>query len=151
MNYCVGFIFDNCLNKVLLVKKNRGPANMAGKLNGIGGKMEEGESGLDAMIRECREETGLDIKNWNFYCKIITTNSDSIYFYYSITNDMYDYQQMEDETLGIYYLSLLDELQHKKPSYQTHIRMPNLDWLIPMALNHYNLLDGCRSFEIQER
>ncbi|MEM0912381.1 MAG: hypothetical protein AAGJ37_15510 [Pseudomonadota bacterium] len=40
-NYTLGFIFDQTLEKVLLVLKKR-PAWQAGKLNGVGSKAELG-------------------------------------------------------------------------------------------------------------
>jgi 8-oxo-dGTP diphosphatase len=56
--YTLGFIFDSTLKYVLLVHKNR-PAWQDGKLNGIGGKIEKGENGLDCIVRETEEESGL--------------------------------------------------------------------------------------------
>lgn len=47
--YVLGFAFNDL--DVLLIRKNR-PDFMAGKLNGIGGEVEQGESLVDAMIRE---------------------------------------------------------------------------------------------------
>jgi len=41
-------------NKILLAKKKRGFGE--GKYNGIGGKLEPGETSEEAMIRECQEE-----------------------------------------------------------------------------------------------
>jgi 8-oxo-dGTP pyrophosphatase MutT (NUDIX family) len=55
--YVLGFVFNRNLGRVLLVLKNR-PAWQANKLNGIGGKIEVGETPLQAMEREFREETG---------------------------------------------------------------------------------------------
>lgn len=55
MNYVVGFLFEADLQRVLLRLKAR-PAWQRGKLNGIGGKVEEGETPLYAMRREGREE-----------------------------------------------------------------------------------------------
>lgn len=43
-------------DKVLLVRKNEGPQN--GKLNGIGGKIEDAEDAYAAMQREWEEEIG---------------------------------------------------------------------------------------------
>ncbi len=54
--YVIGFAFFN--GKVVLIRKNR-PAWQAGKLNGVGGKIEDGESGFDAMAREFYEEAGV--------------------------------------------------------------------------------------------
>jgi 8-oxo-dGTP diphosphatase len=56
--YVVGFAFSEDAQQVVLIRKNR-PAWMAGKLNGIGGHIESGESPLQAMVREFAEETGV--------------------------------------------------------------------------------------------
>jgi 8-oxo-dGTP diphosphatase len=56
--YVLGFIFDTDGREVVLIEKRR-PAWQAGLLNGIGGKIEAGETALEAMQRECREECGL--------------------------------------------------------------------------------------------
>ena len=42
---------------------------------GIGGKFEEGESPEDCLLREVREETGLELTAWR-YCGIVTFVSD---------------------------------------------------------------------------
>jgi 8-oxo-dGTP pyrophosphatase MutT (NUDIX family) len=55
--YVVGFVFDPDESHLLLIWKNR-PAWQAGKLNGPGGKRENGETPLAAMEREFGEETG---------------------------------------------------------------------------------------------
>ena len=65
MRYVLGILFmlDESSDIVVLVRKKR-PAHHAGLLNGIGGKIEDGELSIDAMCRECYEETGLSINNW---------------------------------------------------------------------------------------
>ena len=57
-NYVVGFLFNKDETQVALVRKNR-PEWQAGNLNGIGGKMEVGETTNECMQREFKEETGL--------------------------------------------------------------------------------------------
>lgn len=47
MNYTIGFI--TCGEKVLLMQKNR-PAWQKGKFNGIGGKINKGESPLNCIV-----------------------------------------------------------------------------------------------------
>lgn len=59
-DYCLGFNIYN--ESVLLVKKNK-PKWQAGRFNGIGGKREGSESFLDSMVREFREETGVETKH----------------------------------------------------------------------------------------
>src|SRR3954470_21452915 len=58
--YVCGFLFSPDRTRVLLIRKRR-PAWQAGKLNGIGGKIEPGESPAQAMSREFREEAALDL------------------------------------------------------------------------------------------
>lgn len=63
--YVVGFLFAD--DEVLLIKKNH-PSWQFGKLNGLGGHIEENESPLDAMIREFEEESGgARIEHWNMF------------------------------------------------------------------------------------
>lgn len=61
--HCCGFFFDPGRTSVWLIRKAR-PAWQAGRLNGIGGKIEAGESPHDAMVREFEEEAGLRIDAW---------------------------------------------------------------------------------------
>lgn len=56
--YVCGFLFNHSFDRVVLIRKNRGPRHMAGKANGVGGKIEIGESPRGAMSREFLEETG---------------------------------------------------------------------------------------------
>lgn len=48
--------------KILLAMKKRGFG--MGKWNGVGGKIEAGESIEDALVRECQEEIGVTPHNW---------------------------------------------------------------------------------------
>ena len=65
MKYTVGLIFDQEAKNVLLLRKNY-PGWMAGRLNGIGGKIEGNETALECMIRESKEETTIQDENWRF-------------------------------------------------------------------------------------
>ena len=56
--YVVGFVFNETMNSVLLIRKNH-PEWQSGLLNGIGGKIEEGETPVQAMSREFVEEAGV--------------------------------------------------------------------------------------------
>ena len=59
-----GFAFSG--SQVLLIWKQK-PEWQKGCLNGIGGKIEEGESAAEAMVREFEEETGVKtaVKDWH--------------------------------------------------------------------------------------
>lgn len=56
--YVVGFAMSVDMTRVVLIKKKR-PMWQAGKLNGVGGKLEPDESLKGSMMREFYEETGV--------------------------------------------------------------------------------------------
>lgn len=55
--YVLGFAFKE--NYVLLIKKQR-PSWQKGFYNGLGGHIEEGEEPVQAMVREFKEECGIE-------------------------------------------------------------------------------------------
>lgn len=57
--YTVGIVFDYSMEECLMLLTNHGPC--PGKLNGVGGKIEDGETPDIAMAREFYEETGIPI------------------------------------------------------------------------------------------
>jgi 8-oxo-dGTP diphosphatase len=57
---CVGAIIKDSHGRLLLIK--RGHAPQAGRWSLPGGRVEPGETDQQAVIREIREETGLDIR-----------------------------------------------------------------------------------------
>ncbi|MFC1960431.1 NUDIX domain-containing protein, partial [Chloroflexota bacterium] len=58
--YTLGFVFDTALEQVLLIHKKR-PAWQAGQINGVGGKLEVGETPVQGVLREVWEESDLSI------------------------------------------------------------------------------------------
>lgn len=125
--YCLGFLFDPLLEEVLLIRKNRGPETLIGKLNGLGGKCNTKENPAKAMEREFIEESNIFIpqSDWIKVCNI-EVNGSIIYTYSKSSMDIYNYSQMESEEIGVYNLKhLFNELNY----------VPNLRWIIPMCLN----------------
>lgn len=124
MQYTLAFIFSSDLQKVLLITKNR-PEYQAGKLNGIGGKIEAGEEPLDGMIREVREETSLEIPEtkWQFAGSIEGLDW-KVWTYITIyPGELADAISVTDEAVVWYDVDRL-------PSNC----MDNLFWLIPFAI-----------------
>lgn len=70
--YVLGFLFNEDRTKVLLLSKRR-PVGQAGKLNGIGGKVEPNESWADAMTREFSEEAEVEGR-WSHWTHRATLN-----------------------------------------------------------------------------
>ncbi len=65
VDYVVGYMREQLSDRVLMVRKSK-PAWQAGLLNGIGGKVERLEIPVEAMVREFKEETGIDtvVTDW---------------------------------------------------------------------------------------
>lgn len=95
--YTLGFVLAREKNKrrVILIKKKHGIGGQAGKWNGIGGEIEEGEGALDCMVRECNEELGLFIppEEWTCYAAL----------------------QGKDHHVRIYWTELPDEVEDYSP------------------------------------
>lgn len=128
MNYCLGFLFSEDRERVLLIEKNQ-RTWQAGKVNGIGGKVELGESNEDAMRRECHEEIGLEVPWWHEFGHFSFgkpgTIADSTIFCFAATGDIDSAIQCTDEKIFIVPSSAL-------PPHSLY----NLHWLVPMA-KHY--------------
>ena len=61
--YALALLFTPDRRHVVLVHKTR-PAWQAGRVNALGGKLDPGESAVDAARREVREEAGVDVADW---------------------------------------------------------------------------------------
>lgn len=81
MKYVVGFMFDERDESLLLIEKQN-PEWQRGKLNGIGGKIEAGETPEDAMAREFHEEVGFhhDAVNWTLGIHLIGPDYEVFFF-----------------------------------------------------------------------
>ncbi|MGC8568173.1 MAG: 8-oxo-dGTP diphosphatase [Candidatus Micrarchaeia archaeon] len=62
------YLIDKDNEKILLAMKKRGFG--VGKLNGVGGKLKEGESVEQALIRETEEEVGVMLREYEKVAKI---------------------------------------------------------------------------------
>lgn len=56
---CVGAVVHDAAGRLLLIRRGQPPS--AGTWSLPGGRVEPGESDADAVVREVREETGLDV------------------------------------------------------------------------------------------
>jgi len=121
--YTLGFVFDSSQEKVLLVHKQR-PAWQAGKVNGIGGKVELGETPHTGIVRECQEETALYIPEsaWKHF-GVIQENGATIELFTTV----YDGP-----------LEAATQTDHEEISWLSCNELPrnviaNLHYLVPMA------------------
>lgn len=129
--YAVGFAFDDD-GRVALIRKNR-PAWQEGRLNGIGGHVEEGENPDDTMVREFEEETGVRLEGWKKFVRMSFPGA-VIHFYKVRTSAdvLGSLETVTDEEVVV----------HERPF--SDLIIPNLTWLIPLAAyadDEYDCID----------
>ena len=113
----MGFLFND-KQEVLLIEKSR-PKRYSGRLNGIGGKIEKGESPVEAMDREFFEETGARAA-WNQFC-YVHGNAYEIYCFTSREYQGTPSTKIEGKTAW-----------YPVNDLPTSI-IADLQWLVPMA------------------
>jgi 8-oxo-dGTP diphosphatase len=128
--YVVGFLFsrfeDVDVRRVVLVLKAR-PSWQAGRFNGVGGKIEPGETPLDAMRREFCEETGRFIEEWEPFV-MLGGDGWRVHFFRAFTDIPLDSDFATVKTDEPIVSVKVSDI----PSTPT---LYNLRWLIPMALD----------------
>lgn len=105
---------------VALINKKR-PDWQAGKLNAIGGRIEDGETALAAMRREFQEETGVVINDWR--CFIVLKHDTNLVYMFVAFSDYAELNMTTDEK---------PEWFHSTIATTSRV-ISNLSWLIPLA------------------
>jgi 8-oxo-dGTP diphosphatase len=133
MHYVAGFAIHERNNSVVLIQKNR-PTYLKDKLCGVGGKVENGETGYEAMCREFIEETGVNAEHysqnvWTLFAKLQTTRGDLIDCFVIFTDCTLPIRTTTDERVGYHWI---DEICNTSDPYH-NIVYENLPYLISMA------------------
>lgn len=128
--YVAGFLFDRYRSHVLLITKLK-PNWQAGYYNGVGGKIEHGETPYEAMVREFKEEAGLTVSSGWRQCAKLRWPTATVYFFSAVyPYELSDAKSMTDEELIIVPVQKVPQLRV----------IPNLKWLIPLAADEDNYL-----------
>jgi 8-oxo-dGTP diphosphatase len=114
--FVIGYLFDDKGN-IALIEKNR-PNWQKGRLNAVGGKMERGETPLEAITREFQEEAGAEV-SWRQFAELA---GDSYRLYCFTSKDKAEIHTLTDEKVDWYPVDNLP----------ANI-LPNARFLIPMA------------------
>lgn len=125
----VGFMFNRDKSFVVLIEKKR-PAWQAGKLNGVGGKIELGESPIQAMVREFHEEIGfLTIKDdWIPFGILKDDRSYIVHLFWSVKSlERMSWESPTDEPVWI--------VSVEKLIARKFATINNLPWLVSIALD----------------
>jgi 8-oxo-dGTP diphosphatase len=128
--YVLLFAFDRD-DRVLLIRKNK-PAWQAGRLNGLGGKVERGEWVIDTVMREFREEAGLytEPNDWSYFFEMRFPAAADPTGQASVVNCYAGQFSDLSRCVGEIDEGTVDR-------YDSHVIprdvLPNLHWLIPLA------------------
>ena len=134
--YVCGFLFSPDRSRVVLIRKRR-PAWQAGRLNGVGGKVEPGENFLRAMTREFQEEAGMTINDW--HPALILTGPDWRGHFFRAFGNVDAVRALTDEALEIHRVAELPG-----------DTIANLHWMIPLMLDQ-EVAEGSYRVQMVER
>jgi 8-oxo-dGTP pyrophosphatase MutT (NUDIX family) len=128
--YTLGFVFNEELNRVVLIELNKPNRWNDRLINGVGGHIEEGEEPLNCMSRECMEESGINIPpaNWRFvgiYEGVGSKEVFKIHVYYTTTKQNLLVNSSEG-SVSWYDVSTVAKLK----------TVSNLQWMMPYCLAH---------------
>lgn len=147
-SYCLGFFFDPEFKEVALIRKLK-PEYQKGKLNGIGGSIEELETPHHAMVREFYEETHhkTEPEQWHHYGRLHGREKWEVHLFWGV-GKVRNVRSATSEEVGVYsvqgiLLGLVQDLAGPT--------MGNVKWLVMMALAIAKGEDGCTSFDIEEQ
>ena len=123
--YVLIFAFNED-DHVLMIRKSKRPEHHIGLLNGLGGKIEEGETAGVAAIREFSEETGISEE------EIVLMGT-----FGEMSGPSWDVTMMWMKANFDSFFSLNTE-EGKVDAYDpadclTWKAVPNIQWLVPMA------------------
>lgn len=125
IHYVVGFMFDQTMSKLVLIRKKK-PEFQAGLLNGVGGKIEDGETPIDAMVREFDEEAGVLTRpsNWH-HLLTLTTNNIVLHIFWSRFNTVIGqvFSRTDEPIVIVPSLPVRPDV------------LLNLQWIIPLILH----------------
>lgn len=137
IDYVNGFCFNSAGDKLVLIHKKR-PKWMAGMLNGVGGKIEAGESCFGAMVREFAEETGVTTRasDWTYRMEMIGHDW-WMHVFTCFSDDIYNAAcTTEDEEIVKMGCSFIHEPKAVSFCQKEDLGVvPNLKWIIPMMLD----------------
>ena len=136
--YTLGFIFDAAMRRVVLVEKKR-PQWQVNKLNGLGGKIEQGEGSAACIVREVFEEAGFPSKESDWTHVALLQGPDWMMDVYALVHDGDEHaaHTTTDEHVGWYSVAALPDNV-----------LSNVPWLAHLAMD--KLKDGARNGAIIE-
>lgn len=118
MKYVLGAMFDLELTRLCLILKKT-PTWQAGQYNLVGGKIEDGETGNQAMVREFLEETSVETSPEDWIPVVTSKGPDFTIDVFAISSEDIDFvMTTTDENVEIFHLeNLPHNLVHQTDEY----------------------------------
>lgn len=142
-DYVAGFLMNaEDSGSTVLVSKLQ-PEWQRGLLNGVGGKIEEGEHPYQAMVREFQEETGLLVEDWELMVTLLS-GEHTISFFRArrpFAELVALHGRLNDVGEELLLVSCID-------AQSRWLVLPNLRWLLPLAQYRH---DNYWPLTVQER
>lgn len=131
IQYVVGFLFSEDKKQVVLILKNR-PAWQAGLYNGVGGKIEKGESPETAISREFQEEAGVLIypSEWCRKVHLFKRDIYSVDILYAFSHKIGQVTTQTDEPIRVFDLKNIRSSNNPEKWL-----VKSLTWLLPLCLD----------------
>lgn len=144
----VGFAFSPSYEYVALIRKSH-PDWQEGKLNGLGGKVEEGETPEECVAREFHEECTLSLTSgWSRFCVLTGINDAGraweVHFFHAMLGDYKQFAEygavdgastLIGESVEVFPISRL-WVNNKRGDSQRFGCLANIPWLLEMAKAH---------------
>ena len=125
-HYVLGFLFDPFEKYVKLILKER-PVWQKGFYNGIGGHIEDGETPVEAMVREFHEEVAGYVINSELRV-IFTCRGGTVFVFRLYTDDEISFDAVTAKTN--------ESIRHFSVNNLPLNKMSNLAWLVPFLLEN---------------
>ena len=137
--YTLGLMFSMDHKKLLLIEKQR-PRWQAGLLNGIGGKIEPGETPIEGMVREFREETGVHTEPEQWEPVALIQGADfKVYCFRALDDALFAATSLTDERVVLVDVNL-EDLRGRTLSNVPGLISHALDPDAPFMVLHYREL-----------
>jgi 8-oxo-dGTP diphosphatase len=133
--YVVGFLREKATGDVIFIRKQK-PQWQKGRLNGVGGKIEQGETPLQAMAREFHEEVGFEHREWRQFALLTDrTPSDNRSVVYCFAAEVDEFPGWPDQDLPRRVTDVGEGIElHDPLKIPGRLDIiPNLAWLVPLA------------------